>query len=346
MAAALGLSKSAAGVIASANFMGYLVGALIAATRIIPGSRRRWLMVGLALSAVTTGWMGLVSSPASFVVLRFIGGVASAFGLVFSSALVLDHLAAAGRSALSAVHFGGVGLGIAASAVVVSALTAGGLGWRALWLASGGLALAGCVVVAALVPAATEPRRAMAPASPHSARLSALAIVYGLFGFGYVITATFLVTIVREAARLRPLEPIVWVVVGVAAVPSVAVWTSAGRRIGDGRAFALAAVLEAIGVVASVLWTTPVGIVVSAGLLGSTFMGLTALGLIQARRVPTSDPRRTVAIMTAAFGTGQMLGPVCAGVLFDVTGSFLLSSAAAGAALLVAAGLAVVSQRG
>jgi predicted MFS family arabinose efflux permease len=337
MSASLRMSNSVAGFIASANFFGYLLGALLAATPLIRGSRRAWLLTALAASAVTTGAMGLVGSVPAFVVLRFVGGVASAVVLVFSSALVLDRLAAAGRSELSAVHFAGVGAGIAVSAAVVSGLLLGGFDWRMLWLACGGLGLVALALVAALVPDAREPVAASPAARDHEDPLARLVAAYGLFGFGYVITATFLVAIVRASPRVRPLEPLVWVVVGLTAVPSVAVWTWAGRRIGLARAFACACLLEALGVVASVLWVAPAGLLLAAALLGGTFMGLTALGLIHARQIARGDPRRTLAVMTAAFGSGQIIGPTFAGVVFDLTGSFVAPSLAAGAALVVAA---------
>ena len=43
MVEALSLTKAEAGLIASANFVGYLAGALLAAIR-LPGSRRAWLL--------------------------------------------------------------------------------------------------------------------------------------------------------------------------------------------------------------------------------------------------------------------------------------------------------------
>ena len=337
MSAALTMSSSIAGFIASANFFGYLLGALLAATPFMRGSRRAWLLPALAASALTTGAMGLASTVPAFVVLRFLGGVASAFALVFSSALVLDRLAAAGRSELSAVHFAGVGMGIAVSAAVVSSLLLRGFEWRVLWLASGALGLVALVVVPALVPDAHEPLTAPRSVPAHRDGLTRLVGAYGLFGFGYVITATFLVAIVRASPRVRPLEPLVWIVVGLTAVPSVAVWTRVGRRIGLARAFAFACVLEALGVVASVLWVAPAGVLLAAALLGGTFMGLTALGLIHARQIARGDPRRTLAVMTAAFGSGQIIGPTSAGIVFDLTGSFVAPSLAAGAALAVAA---------
>ena len=55
MVETLELTKAEAGLIASANFLGYLVGALVAGLSIIRGSPRRWLMLALALSALK-GW--------------------------------------------------------------------------------------------------------------------------------------------------------------------------------------------------------------------------------------------------------------------------------------------------
>ena len=102
MEEALGLTKPQAGVIASVNFLGYLLGALAAALSTLPGGRRAWLFGALGVSAVTTGAMGLTTSMTIFFGLRFVGGAASAFVLVFASALVLDRLAALGRPGLSA----------------------------------------------------------------------------------------------------------------------------------------------------------------------------------------------------------------------------------------------------
>jgi predicted MFS family arabinose efflux permease len=341
----LGMSKATAGFIASANFLGYLVGALLAATSFVPGSRRTWLVISLAVSAVSTGAMGVASSTGAFVVLRFVGGVASAFVLVFASALVLDRLSSAGRSGLSAVHFAGVGAGIAVAAVLVSTLMWLHFDWRALWLASGAVGLIVLAVIPGLVPDRSDSRTVTSSVPGARRGLAALVTAYGLFGFGYVITATFLVTIVRGSADVRPLEPVVWVVVGLTAIPSVALWTWTGRELGTPRAFALACVLEAVGVAASVLWITTPGILVSAALLGGTFMGLTALGLIQGRQLSTGDPRRTLAIMTAAFGFGQIVGPALAGVVYDATGSFVAPSLAAVGGLLVAALLVTVTSR-
>lgn len=346
MVEALDLTRAQAGFIASANFAGYLAGALLAATTLITGSRRTWLLSGLAVSALSTGAMAFFSSMTAFVLLRFIGGAASAFVLVFSLALVLDRLSLVGRANLSAVHFGGVGVGIAASALLVSGLVKFGAVWQSLWAASGMLSLIALAIVAYLVPDRTDSPAPGASISAGGNRLfTVLVVAYGLFGFGYVITATFLVAIVRASAEAHALEPIVWLVVGLTAAPSVVLWTWASDRIGLGWAFALACWIEAVGVAASVFWLATPGMLLAAALLGGTFMGITALGLVGARRVAQRDPRRTLAIMTVAFGIGQIVGPTFAGVVRDASGSFLVPSLTAVGALLAAALLVIMISR-
>ena len=320
MVAALGLSKSTAGLIASANFAGYLLGALGAARTTLPGSRRGWLLGALLASAATTAAMGLTRWVAAFLVLRFLGGVASALVLILASALVLDRLAEAGRPGLMALHFAGVGSGIAVSAVLVAMQLATGGSWAAMWQASGAVSLIGALAVAFLLPAHKDPPSVPRPAqgAPRDPALQRMTLAYGLFGFGYVITATFLVAIVRATPAIRGLEPVIWIVVGLAAAPSVALWGWLGQRIGIPTAFATAALAEAAGVLASVVWPSAAGICLAALLVGGTFMGLTALGLVRGRELSQQashgrDPRRVMAAMTGAFGAGQIVGPALAG---------------------------------
>ena len=341
MVEALGLNNSEAGLIASANFVGYFLGALLAAVR-LPGSRRTWLMVALTLNAAALALMGVGSSLPAFLVLRLVAGVASALGLIFASALVLDRLAFAGRGRLSAVHFAGVGIGIAVSAAVVAMLH----DWRTMWFASAALALASGLAVLTLVPR-DHPGSQIAPGGkrePFPPGFVSLAIAYGLFGFGYIITATFIVAMVRGTPSIASLEPYIWVVFGLSAAPSVALWTALGARWGTRRAYAIAAFVQAVGVAVSAAWLTPATVLAASLIVGGSFMGLTSLGLLCARE-GGGDPRSRIALVTAVFSAGQILGPVFAGYLYDHTGSLAVPSWAAAAALVVAGMLTFRQQR-
>jgi predicted MFS family arabinose efflux permease len=332
MVDALHLTKSQAGLIASANFIGYLAGALLSAIK-LPGTHRGWLLGALAANVACLAAMGLATDMALFLALRAGAGMASAFALVFSSALVLNRLAVAGHGGLSAVHFAGVGTGIAAASALVACLT----DWRDMWFASAAMALIASIAVTLLVPA--DHPGAAAPAGGKT-KLSAgfwfLLVAYGLFGFGYIITATFIVQMVRGTPAIAGLEPYIFILFGLSAAPSVALWTRLGSKMGILRTFAIAALVEAAGVAASALFLSPATVILTSVFVGGTFMGLTALGLIGARE-GGGDPRGRIALMTASFSFGQILGPSFAGYVYDLTGSLAVPSLAAAGALVIAA---------
>jgi MFS family permease len=256
MIADVPLSQSAAGIIGSANFIGYLLGAVVAGSVWRPRNLRTALLLALASSAATTAAMGLAGSMAAFILLRSAGGAASAFVLVLSSTLILDQLHADGRESLSSVHFAGVGVGIAASAALISALHATSSTWQQMWLFSGLASFVITAGVAALVPNASSVVKAPPAASTPTSRSRVwpLVLAYGLFGFGYVITATFLVAMVRNSPGVQAFEPWIWIAVGLAAIPSVSLWSSLGNRIGILNALGAACFAEAVGVAASVVW--------------------------------------------------------------------------------------------
>ena len=345
MQEALHLSPGILGWIASANFLGYLVGALLTTVLRPPDTPRRVIAFGLILSALTTGFMGAASAVPAFAALRFFGGIASALVLVYTTPIVFMRLAEARAEGYVSLLFGGVGAGMAVSALLVAGLSAAGFGWRIQWLACG-LTTALALLALRYIPAVY---RAPASATSHKRRwprgLPALLASYTLFGFGYVITATFIVVIVRESAVLRPLEPAIWTIVGLAGIPSVWAWTLLANRVGLFAAYAAACVAEAIGVATSVIATSFSLVILAAILLGGTFMAITSLGLAGGRRMATSDPVRVLALLTAGFGVGQIVGPALAGFLRESTGSYLAPSLTAAAALIIAAVLSAPLNR-
>ena len=336
----LGLTSSVAGLIASANFTGYLLGAVMAAAPALPVTQRSGLLFALTVSTITTAEMALTPDPYIFAALRFFGGVASAFAMVLAASLVLDRLRAAGAAQLSWLHFAGIGFGIALSALAVYAAGEAALGWRGAWIVSGLLSLAGTAGVMLLVRDEIAPRTEFPGGGGYAPGFWPLAFAYGLFGFGYVITATFVVAQARME-NSPGFECAIWVVAGLAAMPSVALWASLAGRIGLTRAFGIACAVEAFGIALSVLWTGRAGLLLAAGAFGATFMGIVALGVMAARNMAIGDPRRAIAVMTAAFSIGQIVGPSFGGFLADRSGAFLWPVLTASAALLVAAAISL-----
>ena len=113
------------------------------------------------------------------------------------------------------------------------------------------------------------------------------------------------------------------------------VWSRVSARIGAIRAYQAAMLIEAAGVGLSALSTGTVALTLAAAALGSTFMGLAAIGLQEAAQRAGDDGRAMMAMMTASFGLGQMIGPGLASWLRDLTGSFAAPSLIAASVLVV-----------
>lgn len=333
----LHLSPADAGWIASANYLGYLVGAFAAAGGWAHGRERILMFAGLAASALLAALMGLGDTIAAFLAIRFLAGLASAFVMVFMASIVFSHLAVAGRSDLQALHFGGVGLGIAISSALMAVLVTGHAGWPAGWLWAAAISALGLVAVALLAGTTSTINGAEGrePALPSNRSLLKMIVAYGLFGFGYVVTATFLVAIVRQGGGGRVFEAMVWMVTGLAGVPSVWLWQKVAERFGLYPAYVLACLIEVVGVAASVVVGGYAGPLLAGVLLGGTFIAITALGLQAARQLAPQAPRRIFALMTAAFGLGQIIGPIAAGLLAQASGNYVSASIMAAIVLLV-----------
>jgi predicted MFS family arabinose efflux permease len=342
----LGLSASEAGWIASANYLGYLFGAIIAVGAWAHGRERPVMLAALAANAVLAALMALTVDIAAFLLIRFAAGIASAFLLVFLTTIVFSRMTERGRADIQALHFGGVGLGIALSSLLTGWMHITHVGWQFGWYGSALLTLAGFVITALLAPegpAGTGEEKSEPPVR-WTPPLIKLTFAYGLFGFGYIVTATFLIAIVRHQESGGLFESAVWLVTGMAAIPSLFLWHVLTVRIGHAMTFAVGAVVEGIGVVASVSLGGFAGPLIGGLLLGGTFVAITAIGLQAGRLLANSSPRRVLALMTAAFGVGQIIGPIVAGFLADMTGSFFIPSLLAAAALLLS-GSAAFSAR-
>ena len=329
------LTLTVGGWLATGNYLGYLLGALACiAMQPRPLPAMRWGLVAVGLLTLS---MGLSSSPPLWLASRFLAGVASAFVLVGTSAWAMPILARHGREEWSGHVFSGVGIGIAFAGLFG---LVGGIdewGSRATWIVLGLIAVA----LAALLwrPLAADPvpvvrAAAQTPrALPRQAMISA--VCYAAFGFGYIIPATFLPALARGYIDSPAMFGLVWPVFGVAAALSTFAGARLGRALSPRQLWMRAKWVLALGVLAPALWINVPTLLISAVCVGGTFMIITMAGIKEALRLGGAPASLAVGVMTAAFGAGQIAGPLAVSMLGRSDRAFALASLIAVAGLIV-----------
>ncbi|HZU12477.1 MAG TPA: YbfB/YjiJ family MFS transporter [Chloroflexota bacterium] len=343
------LGTGPAGLLASANYAGYLAGALLF-TLVTLGVRRHLTVgVALALVAVTTALMATTTNFSAWSAIRFASGIASAAVFILASDAVLAVLRRTGHASLAGWLYSGVGLGIAASGVIVH-MAAGAAGWQQGWIAVAVLAAiiaypAWSSLSAAFRIGETDRHAEAGAMPPVRTALGLLLAAYTLEGAGYIVTGTFLVAIVDRAPGLSGVGWAVWVVVGLAAVPSTVIWSAASGRLGSAPVLSLVYLTQACGILLPAFAGGAPAAFIAAILFGGTFLAVAALTLSLAARLFPARSAAVIGLLTVGFGVGQIVAPPLAGLTAGPTHDFRPALIAASAAVLLASALTVVLSR-
>lgn len=334
--------------LSSSNYIGYLVGALS-----LLKSKRHPLFVILGLSLVTlTTWLASLSSFGWLLVLRFLAGVASAWVLVSISAFAINWLKSR-QIASSGLIYTGVGIGItltglicsyfifqSATATIAAQSSFSPLSSR-LWQYLGVIALLATLLVtfllakinsqfastaaASIAAAKTSPTEATptkatnanptASITPNKLKLANVLTAYGLFGFGYILPATFLPQIAKQWLSGQSYL-LIWPFFGLAAALSVVLSQGLQRRYNNVSllgVWRVSQIIMAVGTLLPALWQSLAGLMLSSLMVGGTFMVVTMAGLQVAASQVTHYPKYNLsALMTASFAFGQLIGPLTA----------------------------------
>jgi MFS family permease len=371
MHAGAGLSAGAGANLATANYIGYLVGAIAGILAPALVRSRALLRASLVVLTGTLAAMPATHDTAVWFALRLLAGVTSALIFVIAVSSLLSHLREH-PAHLPGWAFGGVGAGIALSGLLVLVLRPVA-DWRVAWWASAALAAVLAVAAWNLRP---EAPRATTPAttattvttattattvttattatadSGHGSHtgagarirthrwFTALFASYTLEGIGYIIAGTFLVAAIEQSSP-GPLGGGAWVLVGLAAVPSSALWARLGRRWSRPDLLLAALVVQAVGIALPALIGGAPAALLSAALFGATFIGVSTLALATGAHL---EFPRSVALLTAGYSVGQILGPLVVAPLLHHGYQQALILAAA--VVLVAAAAAAVLRVG
>ena len=342
------LTDASGGWLATINYMGYMCGALIAASISDLRLKDRLYRAGLIVAVLSTLGMTLAENQTLWVVMRFMAGLSSAAGLLLGSGLILNWMIRKGYRAELGIHFGGVGAGIAVSAIIAMSMSSN-FNWVQQWQAFS------IIGVFLLIPAwvwlpkpdvlnRTQSGAELTDKAPRKSWMLILYAAYFCAGVGYVISATFLVTIVDTQEILEGNGNLVWLIVGLAAAPACIFWDKVARRIGELKALFIAYGINIIGIIIPAIDSSLQGVILSGILFGATFIGIVSLMLTMVGRFFPSKPAKPMGKLTLSYGIAQITAPAMAGVFAETTGSYTMPLYMAGFIMLLGMGLLVILQ--
>jgi len=320
------LNNASGGWLATINYMGYMLGALIAASISNLKLKDTLYRVGLIVAILSTIGMALAENYILWAVMRFLAGLSSAAGLLIGSGLILNWMLRHGHRPELGIHFGGLGLGIAVSAAVAM-LMVDKFNWVEQWQV---FALVGVVLAIPAwfwLPRPDDSELASKGADlvdnpPQKSWMYLLFAAYFCAGFGYVISATFLVAIVDNQPSLQGNGNLVWLVTGLAASPACIIWDRIARKTGELKALFIAYGLNIIGIIIPAIDSSLTGVLFSGFLFGATFIGIVSLMLTMVGKFFPTKPAKPMGKLTLSYGVAQIVAPAMSGMIAESTGNY------------------------
>lgn len=333
------ISLTAAGLLAAANYLGYLFGALDAMLAHRPAQVRGRLLAGLWLCVLLTLASFWAQGFWAHLTLRFGTGVASAWVMVTLTGLT-QHLAAQSQQPrLGALVFAGPGMGIFLTGLLALGANLQGLGSAALWLVYAAVALLMLLVILPALPRpqCTPATKASSPAATPG--IGRLGLIYGLYGVGYIIPATFMSQMASARFHGQWMADLFWPAFGLAAALGVVLVSLRRPHHGSTSRWLMATLwLQAAGVLACLLGSGT-GLALGVLLCGTPFLACMQLVMQRSRELAPHATHRNAGLLTTCFALGQLSGPLLAALSNQFSASLQPALVVAASGLIVAGAL-------
>lgn len=323
------LNEAAGGWLATSIYLGYMCGVLLAANTNSLERKYFLLRLYLLLSIVTSFAMVWTDNIIVWSILRFVAGVSGSGGLILASGLILKWLIKNKHRGELGIHFMGAGISIVCTALLVEWMDSLTLNWQSQWL--------GFAVMAAIftIPAwfwlpnpgpdnASQGMDTSLDKPPTRFFLLLMLGAYFCAGYGYVVSTTFIVDIIERQEGMAGQGQIIFLLIGLAAIPASILWDRVARNIGYVKALLIAYLVQVIGIILPALMPNMLGAVMSALLFGGSVIACVSLVLTMAGRMYPSNPAKMMGKMTLAYGVAQIIAPVLTGVLAQQIGDYYM----------------------
>ncbi|EIT1269723.1 YbfB/YjiJ family MFS transporter [Staphylococcus pseudintermedius] len=324
-----GLDNKSVGLLATFNYLGYLIGAMLPIFYIMK-NKVFDLKCYLLLNVATMLLFGVTDHFVIWSLLRLLNGISSGAVFVLASNIVLEALHLARREGIAGLLYSAVGLGLFSSSLFIFLYT-DVTHWRETWIWLGSAAFILTLIIIICLrenPTLPEPASHKAHGPENVIRYSKkfyipFAIAYFCEGAGYIITGTFLVAIVKTMPTLSEYAALSWMFVGLGAIPATVLWSMIGQRIGICLSVILAFLLQIVAVLMPIFTVNAFAIALSSMIFGATFLGLTTLFMSKSHQITfETKGNNLVAVMTLIYSVGQMIAPYISGILIERTHSY------------------------
>jgi len=337
-----GLTESSGGWLATTNYMGYMLGVMLAAS--LNNLHHKYYLhrVYLILSIITSAAMVVTTDIITWAVLRFIAGVCASGGMIIASGLILKWLVKNNHRAELGIHFSGVGLSIIVTSLLVETMLAMSASWQQQWLALSVMATIVAIPAWLWMPhpsTNSQMENDVKDNPPSKAFTLMMLLAYFCAGYGFVVSSTFIVDIVENVDELRGFGGLAFILIGLAATPAALIWDRIARRIGYLKALLAAYILQAVGIILPALNDTLPAVVISALLFGGTFIACVSLVLTMAGKFFPSNPAKFMGTMTLSFGVAQIIAPVCTGYIAEAFGNYNIGLYLSATIMMIGAGI-------
>jgi len=321
------LTESGGGWLAAANYAGYMCGALLVAfinSFYLKGILYRLYLI---LAVITTFAMAYTENIFIWAILRFLSGLSSSGGMLVASGIILNWLIKNGHRGELGIHFAGMGLGIIFASALVEVMIQLTLTWDQQWIWFAFASVLLSIPAWSWIPKTTKSlssiKTSHAKDNPPSKQfLFIMLTAYFCAGYGYVISATFMVDIIESQASLKGQGPMVFMLVGLAALPAAIIWDRIARKWGYLNAIFLTYSIQVIGITLPLFNHSLIGAIISGLLYGATFIGCVSLVLTMAGRFYPSKPVKIMGKLTLTYGLAQVIAPAITGMMAQNAGSY------------------------
>lgn len=345
------MNNQNAGLLATFNYLGYLMGAIIPMFITIK-SKVFDLKLYVMINVISVILMGFSEHFLIWSVLRIIAGITSGTIFVVASNVALEALRMANKQSISGILYSAVGIGIFSSSIFIFLYTQAQT-WKATWIILGVVALmAGIIILTSMKdnPSiskhSTSSNQNQGKALNH-AFIIPFSIAYFFEGAGYIVTGTFLVALIKTIPAYADYAALSWMFVGLGAMPATLIWSLFAEKIGYKKAIYSALILQIISVGLPIFSHHMLGLIVASMLFGATFLGLTTLFMSKSQELMyhTNQKLNLVSLLTVIYSVGQMIAPMIAGVLIGDSNNYQLALTFAMILLILGFIFSVISYR-